>query len=101
MDSGDARRLTPSAQDAIRRNDVKAVVEGGMSQTMEHSVLQCVCGSRPTGLAAKRALQQAPPSELPLSRWPAPRPRELASGTHGAPDAFARDKSHCDPNRAA
>jgi transposase len=38
MDSGDARKLTPSAQDAIRRKAVKAVVEGGMSQTMAEEV---------------------------------------------------------------
>ena len=38
MDSGDARKLTPSAQDAIRRKAVKAVVEGGMSQTMAAEV---------------------------------------------------------------
>jgi len=33
MDSGDARKLTRSAQDAIRRKAVKAVIEGKMSQT--------------------------------------------------------------------
>ena len=38
MDSGDARNLTRSAQDAIRRKAVKAVVEGGMSQTMAAAV---------------------------------------------------------------
>ena len=35
MDSGDARRLTQSIQDAIRRKAVAADVAGGMSQTME------------------------------------------------------------------
>mgnify|MGYP000881350820 CR=1 FL=1 len=54
MDSGDARKPPPSAQDAIRRKAVKAVVEGGMSQTMAAEVFgasrpQCVCGARPTG----------------------------------------------------
>jgi len=38
MDSGDARNLTRSAQDAIRRKAVKAIVEGGMSQTMVAAV---------------------------------------------------------------
>ena len=38
MDSGDARNLTRSAQDTIRRKAVKAVVEGGMSQTMAAAV---------------------------------------------------------------
>jgi transposase len=38
MDSGDARKLTRSAQDAIRRKAVKAVVEGKMSQTAAAAV---------------------------------------------------------------
>ena len=38
MDSGDAGSLSRSAQDAIRRKAVKAVVEGGMSQARAAAV---------------------------------------------------------------
>lgn len=40
MQLGDARKLTPSAQDAIRCKAMKAVDEGGMSQTMAAEVFE-------------------------------------------------------------